>query len=101
MKYIVDSNNVKFAQISAKQLGYLMTLGIGDMIITRAQIVEVRHSLELMDKSAEELQAIRNTVVRYYASLSSTAREMHDMDMFFAVHNTMSGVTAVIDQLMF
>lgn len=99
MKYTVE-NNVKFAQISVSSLGYLLTIGIGDFIITKAQTVEVRHWLELMDKDGEELQAIRNSVVRYYGALSSTAREMGDMEAFFAIHNTMSGVTAVIDDML-
>ena len=100
MEYTVD-NGVKFAKLSAKQYGQLLSLGIGDMFIRKAEIVEVCHTLELMDKDAEELQAIRNSVVRYFGRLSSEAREMRDVQLFNDVHNTMSGVTAVIDQMIY
>ena len=100
MKYIVD-NGIKFAKLNAKQFGVLMALEIGDMFITKAQTVEVRHTLELMDKDAEELNAIRNTIVRYFGRLTSEAIEMGDVEFYNQVHNTMSGTTAVIDNLLY
>jgi hypothetical protein len=100
MKYTVD-NGIKFAKLSGKQYGELLALEIGDMFIRKAQVVEVRHTLELMDKSHEELQAIRNSIVRYFGAMSSQARELGDVELFNQVHNTMSGVTAVIDQMFY
>lgn len=100
MKYIVD-NGIKFAKLNAKQFGALMALEIGDMFITKAQTVEVRHALELMDKDAEELNAIRNTIVRYFGRLTSEAIEMGDVEFYNQVHNIMSGTTAVIDNLLY
>ena len=100
MEYTVN-DGIKFAKLSASQFGYLMTLEIGDLFIKKAQVVEVRHCLHLMDKDNEELQAIRNSVVRYFGKLTSEAREMGDVKLFNQFHNTMSGVTAVIDELVY
>ena len=100
MQYIVD-NGIKFAKISASDFGYLLTIEIGDMFIKPHQIREVRQCLKLMNKDMEELQAIRNSVVRYFGRLTSEAREMGDVDFYNAAHDTMSGVTSVIDELIY
>lgn len=100
MEYIVD-NGIKFAKLNAKQFGALMSLEIGDLFITKAQMAEVRNVLELDGKDAEELNAIRNTIVRYFGRLTSEAITMGDVEFYTQVHNTMSGTTAVIDNLLY
>ena len=55
----------------------------------------------LAGKTVQELTAIRNSVVRHLADLTSAAREAGDVKSFNDLHNNMSGITAVIDNYIF
>lgn len=95
-----------FATLKPYQMTYLATAGIGDMFIMPAEIEECKRVLNLSgDMTEGELRAMRNAVVRYTSNLKANYRneetgEIYDAETYFAIHNNMSGITAVIDNIL-
>ena len=55
---------MKFAEIKMVTMFELIGVEVGQMIIEESSVKEVKRILELDGKTAEELTAIRNTVVK-------------------------------------
>lgn len=88
---------MEFASITKDQLTKLMGLEVDTFVITSEQIKEVRKVLGIDGTKPAELQAVRNSVVRYFSSMTSVAREISDFETYDKLFNVMSGVLAVID----
>jgi len=90
-----------FATLTTNQINYIENAGIGDFFVTNEQVETTASMLDLAGKTVQELTAIRNSVVRHLADLTSAAREAGDVKSFNDLHNNMSGITAVIDNYIF
>jgi hypothetical protein len=93
--------NATFATLTTDQITYIENAGIGAFLVSKEQIDSIADVLDLAGKTVQELAAIRNSVVRHLADLSSAAREAGDWKTFDQMHNNMSGITAVIDKYTF
>ena len=71
----------------------LENVKIGDIVILEDQVNEVKRILKLDSQSKEQLIATRNSVVKLFDEKMETL-EHFSMEIM----NTISGVTAVIDQ---
>ena len=94
-------DEIRFAELDADQLDYIEHAGIGPVFVTRAQATATRAELRLDGMDLDDLQAIRNAVVRHLADLKSNARDKRDTEAFDRLGQNMSGITAVIDHLIY
>ena len=92
---------MEFASITKDQLTKLMGLEVDTFVITSDQIEEVRKVLGIDGIKPRELQAVRNSVVRYFSAMTSVARDIPDFKTYDRLNNVMSGVLAVIDNELF
>lgn len=89
---------MKFAEIKMVTMFELIGVEVGQMIIEESSVKKVKRILELDGKTAEELTAIRNTVVK---TLSEEFIEpligKEDNRKAMSYMTKLSGITAVID----
>lgn len=90
-------NGMEFAELDDKQVDYILGAQFKRRYITHLEIKQVNESLGLDGRSADELHAIRNSVVSLLADASSEARSDEDWAAFDRLHNNMMAITAVID----
>ena len=76
----------KFARVGKNQLQQLLDLNIGRHVIEYDQVIAVKKILKLEGKDINDLRRVRNTIVRDLHN--------HEEEIYW---NTISGVTAVID----
>ena len=89
---------MKFAEIKMVKFVELMNVEIGDMFVSNEAMEQIENILELEEKSAEELTAIRNTVVRTIAEeFVKPMDEAKNYKEAIRYETKMSGITAVID----
>ena len=89
---------MKFAEIKMVTMFELMKVEIGDMIIEESSIKTVKEILELDGKTAEELTAIRNTIVKTLSKeFIEPLTEKNDRRGAMSYIIKLSGITAVID----
>ena len=93
----------KFASLTVEQVAYLVSADVDAMIVTHSKIREIENVFDLCNPEldGEGITAIRNRVVDTLAQLTSNARERGNFELFQQLHNNMSGITAVIDNIMF
>lgn len=95
---IKEERKMKFAEIKMVTMVELMKVEIGDMIIEEPSIKAVKEILELEGKTAEELTAIRNTVVKTLSEeFIEPLMEKKDSRGAMSYMTKLSGITAVID----
>ena len=92
---------MKFATITTDQMVKLQEVEINRFVISKESMDKVAEILELNGKDPKELTAVRNTIVKFYSDKADEAREAFDWDEFDANHIRMSGITAVIDNILF
>lgn len=80
----------KFARVGKNQLQQLLDLNIGRLFVEKEQIIAIKKILKLEGKDVDGLRRIRNTIVRDLHN--------HEEEIYW---NTISGVTAVIDDEMY
>ena len=92
----------KFAKLTVEQVAYLVSADVDDMVVTHRKIREIEDMFDLCNPEldADGITAIRNSVVDTPAQLTSNARERGNFELFQQLHNNMSGITAVIDNMM-
>ena len=91
---------MEYAKITQQQADYLLTKRFErQSIVTWSEIKEVRKVLDLLSLTADELQALRNTVVCLMSGLENSYRETHNYERYLQLNDTKSGVVAVIDQI--
>ena len=84
---------IRFAKVGKNQFQKLLDLRIGRHFIEPEQIEGVKKILKLEEKNILDLRRIRNTIVRDFTK--NNRSEIEDC------WNTMSGVTAVIDDMIY
>lgn len=85
---------IRFAKVGKNQIQKLLDLKIGRRFIEKEQIEEVKKILKLEEKSIINLRRTRNTIVR---ELTRDIEKEEDEEKW----STMSGVTAVIDDMIY
>ena len=89
---------MKFAEIKMVTMFELIGVEVGQMIIEESSVKEVKRILELDGKTAEELTAIRNTVVKTLSEeFIEPLIEKEDNKKAMSYMTKLSGITAVID----
>ena len=89
---------MKFAEIKMITMFELIGVEVGQMIIEESSVKEVKRILELDGKTAEELTAIRNTVVKTLSEeFIEPLIEKEDNIGAMGYMTKLSGITAVID----
>ena len=89
---------MKFAEIKMVTMFELIGVEVGQMIIEESSVKEVKRILELDGKTAEELTAIRNTVVKTLSEeFIEPLIEKEDNREAMSYMTKLSGITAVID----
>lgn len=89
---------MKFAEIKMVTMFELIEVEVGQMIIEESSVKEVKRILELDGKTAEELTAIRNTVVKTLSEeFIEPSIEKEDNRKAMSYMTKLSGITAVID----
>lgn len=89
---------MKFAEIKMVTMFELIGVEVGQMIIEESSVKEVKRILELDGKTAEELTAIRNTVVKTLSEeFIEPLIEKDDNRKAMSYMTKLSGITAVID----
>ena len=89
---------MKFAEIKMVTMFELIGVEVGQMIIEKSSVKEVKRILELDGKTAEELTAIRNTVVKTLSEeFIEPLIEKEDNRKAMSYMTKLSGITAVID----
>ncbi len=86
---------IRFAKVGKNQIQKLLDLKIGRRFIEKEQIEEVKKILKLEEKSIIDLRRTRNTIVRELTRDIEKEKETEEK------WNTMSGVTAVIDDMIY
>ena len=89
---------MKFTEIKMVTMFELIGVEVGQMIIEESSVKEVKRILELDGKTAEELTAIRNTVVKTLSEeFIEPLIEKEDNRKAMSYMTKLSGITAVID----
>lgn len=89
---------MKFAEIKMVTMFELIGVEVGQVIIEESSVKEVKRILELDGKTAEELTAIRNTVVKTLSEeFIEPLIEKEDDRKAMSYMTKLSGITAVID----
>ena len=89
---------MKFAEIKMVTMFELIGVEVGQVIIEESSVKEVKRILELDGKTAEELTAIRNTVVKTLSEeFIEPLIEKEDNREAMNYMTKLSGITAVID----
>ena len=89
---------MKFAEIKMVTMFELIGVEVGQVIIEESSVNEVKRILELDGKTAEELTAIRNTVVKTLSEeFIEPLIEKEDNRKAMSYMTKLSGITAVID----
>lgn len=89
---------MKFAEIKMITMFELIGVEVGQMIIEESSVKEVKRILELDGKTAEELTAIRNTVVKTLSEeFIEPLIEKENNRKAMSYMTKLSGITAVID----
>ena len=89
---------MKFAEIKMVTMFELIGIEVGQVIIEESSVKEVKRILELDGKTAEELTAIRNTVVKTLSEeFIEPLIEKEDNRKAMSYVTKLSGITAVID----
>ena len=89
---------MKFAEIKMVTMFELIEVEVGQMIIEESSVKEVKRILELDGKTAEELTAIRNTVVKTLSEeFIEPLIEKEDNRKAMSYMTKLSGITGVID----
>lgn len=89
---------MKFAEIKMATMFELIGVEVGQVIIEESSVKEVKRILELDGKTAEELTAIRNTVVKTLSEeFIEPLIEKEDNRKAMSYMTKLSGITAVID----
>ena len=89
---------MKFAEIKMVTMFELMKVEIGDMTMEESSIKTVKEILELDGKTAEELTAIRNTIVKTLSKeFIEPLTKKNDRRGAMIYITKLSGITAVID----
>lgn len=89
---------MKFSEIKMVTMFELIEVEVGQMIIEESSVKEVKRILELDGKTAEELTAIRNTVVKTLSEeFIEPLIEKEDNRKAMSYMTKLSGITAVID----
>ena len=89
---------MKFAEIKMVTMFELIGVEVGQVIIEESSVKEVKRILELDGKTAEELTAIRNTVVKTLSEeFIEPLIEKEDNREAMSYMTKLSGITAVID----
>lgn len=91
----------EFAHLTNNQRHYILHAGIGDMIVTGEQVEKIKYVLNLDGRPREELTAVRNSVVMTLSNASRVARFVENWERFDEINNNMSGITAVIDSMLY
>lgn len=90
----------KFADLTIEQVAYLISADIHPYIVSYNKMREIEETFDLYDKDAEDLTAIRNSVVDTLGTLTSKAIERHNVELYEQLQANMSGITATIDHIM-
>ena len=89
---------MKFAEIKMVTMFELIGVEVGQVIIEESSVKEVKRILELDGKTAEELTAIGNTVVKTLSEeFIEPLIEKEDNRKAMSYMTKLSGITAVID----
>ena len=91
----------EYANITQQQADYLLTKRFErQSMVTWTEIKEVRKVLDLLSLTADELRALRNTVVCLMSGLESSYRFTRNYERYMQLSDTKSGVVACIDQIL-
>lgn len=94
------NNDVKFADVEAGKLAYIVAMGINKFVVTGKEEATIRTMLDLDIRTNDELNALRNTVVREYGDAMCASYDAHDWSTFEKLQTAMSATTAVIDDVL-
>lgn len=92
---------IKFAKLTDEQKHYIEHAGIGNAIITGEQVKKTKEVLKLDNMLSDQLRAVRNSVVKTCADAADVARAANDWKRGDEINNNMSGITAVIDSMLY
>lgn len=89
--------DIRFAEVKSWKLAYIVAMNIDKHIVSGKEEATIRDMLDLTIRTNDELNAVRNTVVREYGDAMHEACIAHDWDTFERLQTAMSATTAVID----
>lgn len=90
---------MNFATLTIEQTAFIENIKIDDMFITIEDIYAVREALNLYGKSVSELGAIRSSVIKHLGDKFEETK--HNFDVGRKYLTNMSGITCVIDDMIF
>lgn len=90
---------MRFANIKQEVMNKVLDVEIDLVFVSNESARQIVDILELNNKSEDELRAIRNTMVRTIADMEQEAIDNDDKDLFFELSTKMSGITCVIDNM--
>ena len=90
---------MKFAEIKMLTVARLLEVEIGEMFISSEAMEQVKTILDIAGKTAEELTAIRNSIVKiFYEQFIDPILDAHESyEEYNKYQAKMSGIVAVID----
>lgn len=90
---------MRFANIEQEVMTKVLDVEIDLVFVSNESARQIVDILELNDKDEDELRAIRNTMVRTISDMEQEAIDNNDKDLFFELSTKMSGITCVIDNM--
>lgn len=87
--------------MTQKQIDELMNVKVERFTISNEAMQQIKNILKLEEQSVEELRETRNDVVMSLAEMKSEHRNNNNYDAFDNVMIHISGITAVIDEMLF
>ena len=90
---------MRFANIEQEVVDKVLNVEIDLVFVSNESARQIVDILELDGKDDDELRAIRNTMVRTIADMEQEAIDNDDKDLFFELSTKMSGITCVIDNM--
>lgn len=92
-------DGMRFAGIKSEVFNKVMDVEIDEVFISNESIRQIVNILELEGKDEDELRSIRNTIVRIIADMEEQAISCKDERLFRELSTKMSGITCVIDNM--
>lgn len=90
---------MRFANIEQEVMSKVLDVEIDLVFVSNESARQIVDILKLNGKDEDELRAIRNTIVRTIADMEQEAIDNNNKDLFFELSTKMSGITCVIDNM--
>lgn len=90
---------MRFAKINPEVFNKVMDVEIDEVFVSNESVKQIVKILELENKDEDELRATRNSIVRIITDMEEQAVSYKDEKLFNELSTKMSGITCVIDNM--